>query len=121
MRAEIVDDGGIIDIRGSLGRGGGFGRVALGFNYFGLYSRYSGIYQKKYYFGKPYISKMKFYRPTNPQTEAQQAWRAVFASAKGAWTSLDPETKEAYRLRGQRKQMTGMNFYISEYLKSHRL
>ncbi len=121
MRAEIVDNGGIIDIRGKLGRGGGFGRVTFGYNFFGFYSMYSGIYQKKYYFGTPYISKMKFYRPTNPRTESQQAWRAIFADGKSAWSSLDPETKEQYRLKGQRRKMTGMNFFLSKYLKEHRL
>lgn len=121
MRAEIVDNGEIIDIRGQLGRGGGFGRIALGYNFFGFYSKYSGIYQKKYYFGTPYISKMKFYRPTNPQTVPQQAWRAVFADGKIAWSALDPEAKEQYRLKGQRRKMSGYNFFQSEYLKSHRL
>jgi len=121
MRAEIVDEKYVIDIRGTLGRGGGFGRVAFGYNFFAFYSRYSGIYSKKYYYGTPYISKMKFYRPTNPQTELQQAWRAVFAEAKSAWSVLSDQTKEIYRLKGQKKKMTGMNLYISEYLNSHRL
>lgn len=121
MRAEIVDGAQIIDIRGKLGRGGGFGRVTFSYNFFGFYSKYSGIYSKKYYYGDPYISKMKFYRPTNPQTEAQQAWRDVFADGKIAWDSLDPETKEQYRLKGQKRKMTGYNFFQSEYLKSHRL
>lgn len=121
MRTSIKSRGGILDIRGSLGKGGGFGRVTFGYNYIGYYSWYSGIYQKKYYYGKPYISKMKFYRSTNPQTPAQQAWRAVFATAKGQWDLLSPETKEIYRLKGAIKKMTGMNIFISEYLKSHRL
>ncbi len=121
MRAEIVDGAEIIDIRGKIGRGGGFGRIALGYNFFGFYSKYSGIYQKKYYFGKPYISKMKFFRPTNPQTVPQQAWRAVFADGKNAWDILDAPTKEIYRKKGQRKKMSGYNYFQSEYLKSHRL
>lgn len=121
MRAEIKDMGQVIDIRGKLGRGGGFGRITFSYNYFGFYSKYSGIYSKKYYFGAPYISKMKFYRPTNPRTETQQAWRSVFADGKNAWSSLDPETKEQYRLKGMRRKMSGMNFFLSEYLKSHRI
>lgn len=121
MRAEIVDNGEVLDIRGRFGRGGGFGRIAFAYNFFGFYSKYSGIYSKKYYFGTPYISKMKFYRPTNPQTEAQQAWRTVFANGKSAWSALEPEIKEQFRLKGQRRKMTGMNFFLSEYLKANRL
>lgn len=64
---------------------------------------------------------MKFYRPTNPQTEPQQAWRGVFADGKTAWDALDPETKEQYRLKGRKLKMTGYNFHQSEYLKANRL
>lgn len=121
MRAEIVDKGIVIDIRGKFAKGGGFGRVAFAYNYFGFYSVYSGIYQKKYYYDEVYISKMKFYRPTNPQTVDQQNWRDIFKDAMSAWSVLNDETKEIYRLKGARRKMSGMNIYVSEYLKSHRL
>jgi len=121
MRAEIVNDATVLDMRGTLGRGGGFGRVTFGYNWFGFYSKYFGIYSRKYYYGEAYISKMKFYRPTNPQTIVQQAWRSVFADGKSAWGVLNAQTKEIYRKKGMKLKMTGMNAYLSEYLKEHRI
>jgi hypothetical protein len=120
MRADGIDKAISMNARGSFGYGGGFGRIALGFNRFGFYSKYSGIYAKKFYFGKPYISKMKFYRPTNPQTETQQAWRAVFTAGHDAWTALDPETKEQWRFKALKLHMTGFNKFMSDYLNTHK-
>lgn len=117
MRADGIMKLYSLDSRGKFGRGGGFGRVTFSYNFFGFYSIFSGIYSKKYYFGEPYISKMKFYRPTNPRTERQQNWRAIFATGKTLWDSLSAEEKEYYRKRGRNEKMTGYNFFMSNYLK----
>lgn len=105
-----------MDARGKFGWSGGFGRIAFGYTRFGFYSWYAGIYQKKYYFGKPYISRMKFYRPTNPQTVKQQNWRAVHAYAVALWQAFETSVKTAYNKRAQRKKMSGYNLWLSEYL-----
>lgn len=105
------------DIRGKVGRGGGFGRLCFGYNTFGLYSIYFGIFSKKYYFGKPYISKMKFYRPTNPQTIRQQNWRVIHAYGTFLWQNKDTEQQEPYKLRAYRLKMTGYNLWLSRWLK----
>lgn len=107
-----------LDARGSFGRSGGFGRIAFGFTYLGYYEWYAGIYQKKYYFGKPYISRMKFYRPTNPRTLKQQNWRAVCANGWTYWNSLTIEQKENYRIEGIKKRMSGANCFMSFWLKN---
>lgn len=107
------------DARGKYGRGGGFGRIALGYNFFGFYSIFSGIYSKKYYYGKPYISKMKFYRPKNNQLEKQQIWRGVFRDGHNVWLTFDLETKMYWRKRAKNCNMTGFNKFMSEYLKTH--
>jgi hypothetical protein len=107
-----------LDARGKFGWSGGFGRLAFGYTRLGFYSWWAGIYSKKYYYGKPYISRMKFYRPTNPRTILQQNWRAVHAYATYLWRSFDPETQEPYEMKGKRAKMTGYNFFLSYFLKN---
>lgn len=109
-----------LDARGSFGYSGGFGRIAFGYTRLGFYNWYCGIYQKKYYFGKPYISRMKFYRPTNPQTARQQLWRSVVASGWEEWATYDIEQKNQWKLRGRNRRITGANMFMSEWLKSHK-
>lgn len=121
MRADGLDKLNSLDARGRFGYGGAFGRIALGYNRFGFYSKFCGIYSKKFYYGVPYISKMKFYRPTNPQTIPQQAWRAVFTDGFDAWQALDENTKDIYRARTKSRHMTGFNLFMSEYLNEHKL
>ena len=110
-----------LDARGKFGYSGGFGRIAFGYTRLGWYSWYCGIYSKHYYYGKPFISRMKFYLPKNNQMEQQQLWRGVLASAVLAWKALDSETKISWNKRVQGRCMSGYNLFISEYLKSHKL
>lgn len=120
MRVDGLDKGLSVDTRGAFGYGGGFGRIAFGHNRFGFYSKYSGIYQKHYRYGESYISKMKFYRPTNPQTETQQAWRSIFANGHIAWRALTNSEKDVYRLRAKYQRKTGFNIFMSEYLNENK-
>lgn len=108
-----------IGARGQFGYSGGLGRIALGYTRLGFYCPYSGIYETKPRAGGRITYLKKFYRPTNPQTETQQAWRAVLTAGWAEWATYDPETKEQYRLRGIRRQMSGANLFMSEWLKSH--
>ncbi len=107
-----------LDARGKFGYSGAFGRLAFGYNRFGFYSWWCGIYQKKYYFGKPYISRMKFYRPTNPRTLKQQNWRMVASYMWVLWASFDDETKEQWKIRGNQNGYTGANAFMSQWLKN---
>jgi len=109
-----------LDARGKFGYSGGLGRIALGYTRLGFYNWYCGIYQKKYYFGKPYISRMKFYRPTNNQMETQQLWRGVLADGIIAWRALTSEQKKSFNKRAIGKTMSGYNLFLSEYLNSHK-
>ena len=109
-----------LDARGKFGYSGGFGRITFGYTRLGFYSWWCGIYQKKYYYGEPYISRSKFYRPTNPRTELQQSWRAVVASGWDEWNTFDTETKKEWRLRGAMRHITGPNAFMSEWLNSHK-
>jgi len=107
-----------LDIRGTFGYSGAFGRIAFGFNRFGFYDWRCGIYQKKYYFGKPYISKMKFYRSSNPRTLAQQNWRAVCAYAWILWADVSAPARKSLAERGAKIGITGANLFMSEWLST---
>lgn len=109
-----------LDARGKFGYSGGFGRTAFGYNRFGFYNWFCGIYQKKYYYGKAFISRMKFYRPTNPQTVLQQSWRAIITSGWIEWNTFDDQKKESYNKRSIGMHMSGANLFMSEWLKDHR-
>lgn len=109
-----------LDARGKFGYSGGFGRIAFGYNRFGFYNWFCGIYQKKYFFGRPFISRMKFYRPTNPRTELQQNWRAVCALAVSGWQGLDENTKQMWNKRAKGYHMSGYNLFTKEYLNANK-
>lgn len=121
MRTSVKSRPMAFDVRGSFGYSGAFGRIAFGFNRFGFYDWNCGIYQKKYYYGEPYISKMKFYRPTNPRTLLQQSWRSIFTAGSVHWSSFTTNDKKSYNMRAKAYYMTGFNLHQREWLSSHSL
>jgi len=91
-----------------------------------------GIYQQRYrrkdFWQKGYTPKgkrrnfkMKFYRPTNPRTEKQQAHRQILAEAVALWKALPLSTKKEYNKKAYGKQMSGYNKFISEYLNQNKI
>lgn len=120
MRTGALGKGMSLDARGKFARGGGFGRISFGYNYFGFYSWYSGIYQKLYIWGKPYISRKKFNWGSNPQTEVQQLWRSVIASGVLEWQSFTSDQKLSYNARARGLTMSGYNLFLREWLNSHK-
>jgi len=64
--------------------------------------------------------RMVYYQPTNRQTEAQQAWRAVFAAAVSAWQALSASERQAWRVRGSRRAKMGYSMFLTQYLEQHR-
>ena len=88
-----------------------------------------GIYQRRWngynnHSAKPknqrkmYYMRMKYYRPTNPQTSKQQANRAKIARAVSAWHSLSASDRETWRELAKKNNRRGYNYFISEYLKN---
>jgi hypothetical protein len=106
-----------IDARGKFGFSGGFGRIAFGYNRLGFYNWYCGIYMKKYLWGKPYISRGKFWRPTNTRMLGQQNWRYTFKYAMDLWKNLDTETKNIYIERAKPLHLIGYNLFVKEFLR----
>lgn len=119
-----------LQARGKTGRSGGFGFIRFGYSNFGATNFTGGIYQKRVtgynHTGRiagrkrrAYYVKMRPYRPTNPQTEEQQANRNKMALAVAAWSDLTPVEKSYYNERGKRYNKVGRNLFISWYLKNH--
>lgn len=119
MRTGAIGKGMSLDARGKFSKSGGFARIAFGYNYFGFYTWYAGIYQKMYAGGKPYISRKKFNWGSNPQTIPQQVWRSVLADGVLAWQALSAPQKKVFSDRSHGLQMSGYNLFLREYLNSH--
>lgn len=116
-----------IAITGNIGNGNGYGFARRGNALYGDSRGVAGIYQKRYtgynqhgYIpGKkraPYYVRMRFYRPTNPRTVAQQANRTKFQEAVENWQAMDDAQRAPYKARASRKGRRGRNLYIQEYM-----
>ena len=105
--------------RGSFGYSCGYGLIKRGLNRFGLYTQYAGIYSlKKTKKGKE-VSRMVFYRPTNPRTTKQQNHRNKFEIDVNVWHGLLPYQKIQYNNLAKSRRISGYNLFISEYINSH--
>ena len=113
---------------GSIRRGDGFGFIRLGHSTFGAIAHVGGVYQKRvtgynntgrkaHLPRNAYYVRMRYYRPTNPNTPAQQAGRSKFADAVAGWAALTAAEKEEYNKRAHKLSRRGRNLYISEYMR----
>lgn len=105
-----------LDTRGTFARSGGFGKLQFSYNYFGFNTKWAGIYSGKKTKKGRGLSKMKFYRPSNPQTITQQNWRSVCAYAWVLWADFSDETKEQYKIKGKKLKMGGANYFMRTWL-----
>jgi hypothetical protein len=78
-----------------------------------------GIYQMRHTKKGKQVIKMKFYAPTNPRTQKQQANRQKFAAAMAEWQNLTREEKQAYNIRAKKVRKFGWGLFIREYYQSH--
>jgi len=78
-----------------------------------------GIYHRRMTRRGKVSIKMKFYVPTNPQTEPQEANRSKFAAAMSTWMALTEGQKDAYVKRAKRRGMRASGLYIREYYQSN--
>ncbi len=113
---------------GSIRRGDGLGFIRLGHSTFGTIAHVGGVYQKRvtgynnagrkaHLPRKAYYVRMRYYRPTNPNTPAQQAGRSKFADAVAGWAALTAAEKEEYNKRAHKLSRRGRNLYISENMR----
>ena len=75
-----------------------------------------GIYRVWRRWGFTQNFKEKFYVPTNPQTEPQQANRQKFAGAVAGWQALTQEQKNQYNKLAIGRYMSGYNLFIRWYM-----
>lgn len=116
-----------IRITGNIGRGSGYGFARNGDAVYGEKPGPGGIYQKRwtgynntgYRPGKKraaYYVRMRMYRPTNPQTPAQNALRTKFQQAVAAWQTMSEAERDEYKKRAVKKSRRGRNLFIQEYM-----
>jgi len=79
----------------------------------------NGIYQMRMTRRGKIPLRMRFYKPTNPRSPAQQANRQKFADAMTSWGTLTDEQKATYNRRAKKRQMFGWGLFIREYYQSH--
>ena len=118
MKVEGIEKLLSIDARGNVGRSGGYGGLRFGYNFFAFHYKYFGVYQLKHRPNARTLSRMKYYRPYNPQTIKQQNWRAVLANALVFWNEKDPEQKQIFNRRSKDYKGSGYNLYLKEFLKN---
>lgn len=101
---------------GSIRTIGGFGNIRFGVSGFGIDSYVGGVYQARRHNGRKFWVKMKYYRPTDPKTDLQQANRQKMADAVASWQALPESEKNVWRERGKKLRRKGYNLYISGIL-----
>ena len=78
----------------------------------------SGIYQmRKCHEGKIPI-QINFYLYVITHTPGQQTRREKFVAAVAEWQGLTEEQKNVYREKAKRKNFSGYNLYLREYMLS---
>lgn len=113
---------------GTIRGGDGLGFIRLGHSSLGASAFIGGVYQRRvtgynntgrkvHLPRKTYYVKMRYYRPTNPNSSAQQAGRSKFADAVAGWAALTAAEKEEYNKRAHKLSRRGRNLYISEYMR----
>lgn len=56
--------------------------------------------------------------PLDPKTPQQLARRTLMKAAVTAWHALPDSTKEAWRVKGQQRAISGFNAYCGAYLRT---
>lgn len=98
-----------------------FGYAEYGVVDFGDGRILSGIYRTDNVTGKTKSYREPYYITKNPRTEAQQAWRQVYADSIVAWQNLTNSQKDVYNQRAKYKPYSGYNLFQKEYLLSHQI
>ena len=108
-----------LEVRGKIGKPYKYGLKRYGDWLYGQNQPKWGIYQIRNKYGKRCHVQEKHYRPTNRQTEIQQAHRQVYTDGYTAWRALTEEQKDVYNNKAKQKRMSGYNIFMREYMLSH--
>jgi hypothetical protein len=108
------------EIRGRLGKPNELGATFCGWSVLGDYSPLAGLYQRRPRKTGQIFVRMRDHIVPNPQTPAQQAWRAIFSSGVNAWQALTAEQKQVYNKKKWPRHMIGFSRFMREYLNTHK-
>lgn len=117
-----------VELRGSVGRGTGFGKLRFAKGSYGDTRRIAGTYQRRKLSKDPSrydpvsnpaypIIAMRSMHPTYTNTEIQSEQRAKFAAAVAFWQGLTPEEKDVYNERGAKRNLYGYHIAISDFMR----
>ncbi len=107
-----------LDIIGKLGTSYSYGGGLYGDSKYGYFDIMSGVYSVKHTRTGRQISRMRHYRPTNPNSEEQVARRDKFAAGMLAWQGLTTDDKAMYNRLGRARRMSGHNVFLSDYMRN---
>jgi hypothetical protein len=118
------------EVRGKLGLPNHYGHSIFGKSVYGLDMPLAGVYQMRRKYatnndkdfvvkGGNMIVRMRFYRPTNPNSAGQQAMRNKLRDAVNAWVALTAGEKSVYNQSGKRRNQRGYDIFKREYMRTH--
>jgi len=119
VKTKLVKKSVGLCVSGKLGEPCHLGEIRPGWSGLGLDDPFAGIYQRRHYYDKSYFIRLNHYQPGNAPGAGQIVMRQKMRDAMAAWHSLTTEEKEVYNIRVEGKPLSGMNFYLKEYLLSH--
>lgn len=116
---KIPEDLPALSASGRIGNADGLGAFMLGWSWLGQYNKHSGYYKKNGRWRRSTIVRTKHYWPNNPQTEAQQTNRNIFAEGVSEWHLLTENEKEEWKKQKYPPRRTGFTAFMSDYLKKN--
>ncbi len=96
-----------------------YGHAVFGGDFFADVILLSGIYRTDNVTGRTKHYREPYYITKNPRTIPQQANRQKYADGVAAWQALTDEQKNQYNINAKRKNFSGYNLFLKEYLLSH--
>lgn len=109
-----------LSVRGRVGFSAAAGFARCGYSRCAAPADFGGVYQRKKTLNGWRTSRMRYYRPANPQTTAQQAWRATFALGISGYQALTPEQKNALKIEARKYRLGALSLYMRRYLQANR-
>lgn len=108
---------GTFEVRGALGKPNSLGDMLLGWTELGDQNPFSGIYQIRPRAKRSIQVRMRTFGQINPKTEAQQAWRAYFATVRLIWGSMSSDLQSLYQKSQKPTAMSAWNRFARVYMR----
>lgn len=106
--------------RGTFGFTAAAGFARCGYSRCGASKLFGGIYRRQKTQTGWQNSRGRYMRPTNPQTETQQAWRAVFAAGWDGYNALTSDEKKLLSKQARNYRLSGPQLYMRRWLQQNR-